>query len=222
MAERRVQLRELAESLDIAPRRDRHAPLEPLAGPAHHRHAALPPERRDPPLRRVAQQLLRSARARRHPRRRSGSRASATPSQLPARAARPLRELAVRRGREHAAALGAHRDLHAHVSALRSPRPRTTAGAASSGTCASSTTPARSTSTRRSGGASGRTSPIRPSRSAFATRSPTSPRRSRSPRSLLAGARLARAHDEGEPVPPPHRLIEENIGARSATGSRAS
>ena len=59
-------------------RRDRHAPVEPLAGPADHRHAALPPERRAPPLRRLAQQHLRAARPRRHPRRRPRDRASAT------------------------------------------------------------------------------------------------------------------------------------------------
>ena len=37
-------------------RRDGHASVEQLAGPADHRHAALPAERRDPPLRRLAQQ----------------------------------------------------------------------------------------------------------------------------------------------------------------------
>ena len=43
-------------------------------------------------------------------------------AQLPARAARALGELAVRRGRQHRPALGAHADLHAHVPALRRPR----------------------------------------------------------------------------------------------------
>ena len=80
-------------------------------------------------------------------------------------------------------------------------------------TCASSTTRARSTSTRSSGGASGRISRSRPSRSGSATRSPTSPRRGRSPRSATRStARIARALDEGEPLPTsPHRLIEENL-----------
>ena len=43
-------------------------------------------------------------------------------AQLSARAARPVGELALRRGREQRVALRAHRDLHAHVPALRRPR----------------------------------------------------------------------------------------------------
>src|SRR5215203_985620 len=50
--------------------RDRYPPVEPVAGAADHRHAALPPQRRDPALRRLAQQQLRPASPRRHPRRR--------------------------------------------------------------------------------------------------------------------------------------------------------
>jgi gamma-glutamyl:cysteine ligase YbdK (ATP-grasp superfamily) len=52
MAERRSQLHELALSLgaSLALRTIRG----PLARPAHHRHAPLPQERRDPPLRRLA------------------------------------------------------------------------------------------------------------------------------------------------------------------------
>ena len=79
-------------------RRDRHASVEPLAGPAHHRHAALPPERRAAPLRRLAQQHLRAARPRRHRGRRPRDRRARRAAQLPAGAARALGELAVRRG----------------------------------------------------------------------------------------------------------------------------
>ena len=193
--------------------RDRHAPVEPLAGPAHHRHAALPAERRDPPLRRLAEQHVRPARARRHPRRRPGDRrlqrAAATSCPSCSRSRRARRSSRS----QHRPALGAHRDLHAHVPALRRARTRTTAGAASRTTCASSTRRARSTSTRRSGGASARISRFRRSRSASATRSPIWRRRSRSQRSSTRlTARLARAVDEGEPLPDlPHRLIEENL-----------
>ena len=49
IGERRTQLQELADSLGMALGRDRDASLEPLAGPADHRHAALPPQRPDPP-----------------------------------------------------------------------------------------------------------------------------------------------------------------------------
>ena len=65
MAERRAQLHALARELELALGAHRHAPVEPLAGPADHRHAALPAERRAPPLRRLAQQHLRAARPRR-------------------------------------------------------------------------------------------------------------------------------------------------------------
>ena len=51
-------------------RRDRHAPVGELAGPADHRHAALPPQRRDPPVRRLEEQHVRHPRARRDPWRR--------------------------------------------------------------------------------------------------------------------------------------------------------
>ena len=99
MVERRAQL---ARARAVGRRRarvHRDASVEPLAGPAHHRHAALPAERRDPPLRRVAQQHVRAARPRRHPRRRPRGRRLQLAAQLPAGAARAVGELAVRRGR---------------------------------------------------------------------------------------------------------------------------
>ena len=72
------QLAELAEPLGIALGARRHASVEPVAGPADHRHAALPAQRRAPPLRRLAQQHLRPPRARRDPRRRPRGRRHAT------------------------------------------------------------------------------------------------------------------------------------------------
>ena len=121
MGERRAQLSALVDAAGHRARRDRHAPVEPLAGPADHRHAALPPERQAPPLRRLAEQHLRAARPRRHPRRRPGDRRPRRPAAVPPAPARALRELAARRGREQRASLGAHGDLHAHVPALRRP-----------------------------------------------------------------------------------------------------
>ena len=213
MGERREQLAGLAGSLGIAARRHRHAPVEPLAGPADHRHAALPPQRRDPPLRRLAQQLVRAPRPRRHPRRRPGDPRPRRAAHLPAatcsrsrrarRSSRTSTPACTRRGR---------RSSRACSRAAACPT-RTAAGTSSSATSASSTRPARSPSTRSSGGASARTSRSRPSRSGSATASRSSARRA----SLAAlgyalTARIARALDEGEELPlPPHRLIEENL-----------
>ena len=137
----------------------------------------------------------------------------AATAELPAGAARPVGELAVRRGREHRAPLGAHADLHAVLPALRRPGRVRRRGRSTRASSASSTTRARSPSTRSSGGAFARTSRSRPSRSGSATASPSSPRRSRSRRSPRRSPRaIARAYDEGEPVEPlPHRLIEENF-----------
>ena len=194
-------------------RRRRHAPVEPLAGPADHRHAALPPQRRAAPLRRLAQQHLRPPRPRRHPRRRPRDRRLQRAAQLPARAARALGQLAVRRGgRTRASTRPGRRSSRACSRAAASPTP-TTAGRASRTTSRSSTGRARSPSTRSSGGACGRTSPTRRSRSGSATPSPTSPRRRASPRSPTRSPPAAPARiDEGEPLPDlPNRLLEENL-----------
>ena len=101
---------------------DRHASLEPVAGTADHRHAALPAQQRVPALRRLAEQHVRVARARRHQRRRPRDPRVQRASQLPAGAARGLGELAVRRGCVHVSPLRAHAGVHAHVPALRHPR----------------------------------------------------------------------------------------------------
>ena len=225
MVERRAQLRRRrrASSGSALGATGTH-PVEPLAGPADHRHAPLPPQRRAPPLRRLAQQHLRPARPRRHPRRRPRDRRLQRAAQLPARAARALGELAVRRGGRQRAPLGAHADLHPDVPALRHPgRLRRLAGVRGLRRVPLPHA-ARSTSTRSSGGASGRTSPTRPSRSGSATRSPTSPRRSRSPRSPTRSPRAARARiDEGEPLPTCRTgCSRRTSGARSATASPAS
>ena len=122
MGERRAQLWALAEAAGPRARGDGHASVEPLAGPADHRHAALPPERRAAPLRGLAQQHVRPPRSRRDPRRRPGDRGAGRPASVPAAPARAVGELAARRGGELRAALGTHRDLHAHVPALRRAR----------------------------------------------------------------------------------------------------
>ena len=100
MGERRAQLSALDGRARHLARRDRHASVEPLAGPADHRHAALPPERRAPPLRRLAEQHLRAARPRRDPRRRPCDRRPGRPAAVPAAPARAVRQLAARRGRQ--------------------------------------------------------------------------------------------------------------------------
>ena len=162
---------------------DRDASVGQLEGPADHRHAPLPAQRRAPALRRLAQQHVRPPRPRRHSRRRPRDPDDVEAPQLHAGAARAVGVVAVRRGRRHRAALGAHRDLHAHVPALRRARTSSTRGASGRTTSASSTKPARSPSTRRSGGASARTSRSRPSRCGSATRSRRSTRVRRSRRS---------------------------------------
>ena len=68
LAERRAELAALVEPLGLHARRDGHAPVGELARPADHRHPALPPERRDPQVRRLAQQHVRHPHARRGPR----------------------------------------------------------------------------------------------------------------------------------------------------------
>ena len=83
-------------------RRHRRAPVGELEGPADHRHAALPAQRRDPPLRRLEEQHLRLPRARRHPGRRPGhprrERAPQLASRAPgaSRRARPSRRASTR------------------------------------------------------------------------------------------------------------------------------
>ena len=122
MAERRAQLR-CARRADGAPaRRHGHAPVGGLEEAAHHRHAALPPKRRAAALRRLAQQHLRAARARRGLRAGPGDRGRRGAPELPPRAAGALGELAVRRGSEHGPPFGAHADLHALLPALWRPR----------------------------------------------------------------------------------------------------
>ena len=90
LAERRLQLLELCRPDGHRARRDGHPPLEPVEGAADHRHAALPAQRRAAALRRVAQQHVRPPCPRRHPRRRSRGRRLQRAAQLPARPARAV------------------------------------------------------------------------------------------------------------------------------------
>ncbi len=85
LGERRAQLLGLADSLGIALGGDRGASLEPVAGAEHHRHAALPVERRAAPLRRVAEQHVRPPRPRRDPRSRPGGGGLQRAPHVPAR-----------------------------------------------------------------------------------------------------------------------------------------
>ena len=106
----------------IAPRRRRHASVEPVAGAADHRHAALPPKRRAAPLRRLAQQHFRPACARRDQRRRPRDPRHAARCATTCRSC--SRSPRARRSSRASSrpALGAHAALHAHVPALRHPR----------------------------------------------------------------------------------------------------
>ena len=104
-----------------SPRRDRNPSLGALAGPAHHRHAALPAEQRAPPVRRLAQQHVRRPHARRDPRRRPRGARHLGAAQLAAGAARAVGQLAVPRGRRHGSALGPHPGLHPLLPPVRRP-----------------------------------------------------------------------------------------------------
>ncbi len=138
--------------------RDRHPSLEPLAGAADHRHAALPSQRRAPALRRLAQQQLRAPRPRRDQRRgprRPGLRLASSPPARRSWRSRPAR-----------------RSTRASITHLHSARteiftkffPRCGIPDAYGDWqtfedyVARSSAPARSPSTRSSGGACGRTS----------------------------------------------------------------
>ena len=172
MAERRAQLQAVVDPLGIALGATGTHPVVAVAGAADHRHAALPAQRRAPPVRRLAQQHLRPARPRRHPRRRPGDRGHERPAEPAAGDPRAVRELAVPREREHRPPLGPHADLHALLPALRRAGRVRRRGSSTRTTFASSTRRARSPSTRSCGGASGRTWRSRPSRSGSPTGSP--------------------------------------------------
>ncbi len=182
MVDRRLQLVEPRRAARSHAGGHRIAPLGELEGSADHRHAALPPQRPAPPLRRLEEQHLRLPRPRRDQGRRSRAQGHLGVAQLAPRAARPLGELAVRRGGRHGPPFGPHPDLHAVLPALRRPRRVRHLG----GLRALRPVPLRHRldrpSTPSCGGASGRTSRSPRSRSASATASPTSPSRRRSRR----------------------------------------
>ena len=224
MGERRAQLQALARELGLAARRHRHAPVGRWQD---QRIIDTPHYRRNDELLRYVVWRNNTFGLHVHVGIRGADRAVARlqrAAQLPARAARALGELAVRRGREHRPALGAHADLHAHVPALRDPGRLRRLARLRGLRRVPLPDAARSPSTRSSGGACGRTSPIRRSRSGSATASPTSPSRRASPRCAYSlAARCARAIDDGEPLPDlPSRLLEENLWRAIRYGLSAS
>ena len=195
-------------------RRDGHAPVGELAGPADHRHAALPAQRRDPPLRRLAEQHLRPPRPRRDPRRRprdrGSRRRSATGSRSCSRSRRARRSSrastpgSTRRGR---------RSSRASSRAAACP----TRSRSGTSTSRLRPLPLRDGLDRRAHAALVERPPAPrvPDRRDPHLRRPAGPRRGAVARRAHASsltARCARALDEGEPLPEhPHRLIEENI-----------
>ena len=205
MAERRAQLLARRRSARNRTRRDRHASLVTVAGAADHRHAALPPQRRAPPLRRLAQQLVRPARPRRNPRRRPGDRGHERAAEPAARDPRAVRELPVpSRMSTRASTPPARRSSRASSRAAAC-RMRSRRGSSTRTTFASSTRRALSPSTPRCGGASGRTLRSRPSRSGSPTDSPTwrSPRRSlRSSPPSPPGSRARTTRASRSPISP--------------------
>ena len=171
-------------------RRHRHPPVEPLAGAGDHRHRALPAAPREPRLRRLPQQHVLGARARRRARRRPrdrrlrpaarGAAASCSPS-------RPTRRSST--GATRASTRRARRSSPRASRAAGSPTRSASWQAYADYVEFLEATRARSPSSRRSGGACARTTPTAPSRSGSATPS----RRADESTALAgAGARLRR------------------------------
>ena len=191
-------------------RGDGHAPLEPVAGAADHRHAALPPQRRDAALRRLAQQHASACTST------SGSRAPTGPiavsDALRTYLPRPAR--ATRRARRSWRACSrtftrpGRRSSRACSRAAGSPTPSATGTSTSAivrflyehglGDRAHAALVERPPRTWRS----------RPWRSGSADGQPDLAEARASRRSMFALiARIARAIDEGEPLADhPHRL----------------
>ena len=184
-----------------AARRHRHAPVEPLAGAADHRHRALPARGRGPPVRRLAQQHVLAC---------TCTWASAAPT---ARCAvcdrlRPvLPELLALSanspfldGRDSGPALRAHADLHQELPALRHPRAVRRLDGVRRLRGLPDRAPTRSSSRPRSGGACGRTT-----RSARSSCGSATPRRAPTTRprwqALITACIAQAALDEDEGVP---------------------
>ena len=121
-----------------AARRDRHAPVEPLAGPADHRHRALPPRRELAPVRRLAQQHLQRPRARGRERPGAGGPRLRPAARRDAGAACDLGQLAVPRRAPLRPPLRALADLHEELSRAAGSRKRSAAGASTPTTSTSS------------------------------------------------------------------------------------
>ena len=159
-----------------------HPPVGELPRPADHRHRALQPPARGAALGRAAQQHLEPARPRRRPRRRPGDRRLRPPARPAAAAAGALGELALPRRPGHRPALGAHRDLHPHLPALRGPRAVRRLGDLRRLHRPADGDRARSSSRPSCGGACARTTPSARSRCGSATRRRAATRRSTWPR----------------------------------------
>ncbi len=100
-------------------RSDRRPSLEPLAGAAHHRHAALPARRGGAQVRGLAQQHLQQPHPRGGARRRPRRGRVRHPAPGAARAARGVGQLGLGGGPLQRPPHRPHRDIHADVSPLR-------------------------------------------------------------------------------------------------------
>ena len=120
--------RQPRRALGPHPRCDRLAPVGELEGPADHRHAALPPERRAPPLRRLDATTPSASTSTSGSRRGPRDRGHLAPCATAPGAARPLGELAVRGGGSTRPPFGAHPDLHEDASRAAASRTRSTTG----------------------------------------------------------------------------------------------
>ena len=103
-------------------RRHRHPSVVGLPRAAHHRHRALPPGRGRAQVRRLAQQHVLAARARRRARRRPGGAGLRSAAAGAAVAAGDLGQLAVPRRPRLRPAQRPHADLHQELPALRRAR----------------------------------------------------------------------------------------------------
>ena len=190
-----------------ARRLGRHAPVQPLRAPAHHRARPLPQPRRPDAVRRAPRADLRAARARRGRGSRHGDSGRERPADAARTAARALRELAVLARRADGPRFVAADDLR-RVPALRPAAavPRTTPTTRRSS--GSSRRPAASRTTRTSGGTSARTRDSARSRCGSATPSRGSRTRSRSRRTCQALVKLLSERAErGEKIPTYHRIL---------------
>ena len=161
-------------------RRHGHASVGQLPGSADHRHPALRAAARGAPLGRPAKQHLEPSRPRGRAGRRSRGRRLRPPAGRAAGAAGAVGELAVPRWPRHRPQFGAHRDLHAHLPALRDPRAVRELEGLPGLHRRRWSAPTRSSRRPSFGGACAPTTPSAPSRCGSATRRREGRSRSRS------------------------------------------